>query len=115
MSNAKRSVAQLRAEKEARHRDGLEGIRLLSVVSKGIRQYNGQGVEPSTIMMMLTTLLEKAEQSCAVLEHYPDPLFRYSAHECKARLLKDLGKTAEAMTAFHETRRVCACRHARCQ
>jgi len=85
MSNARRSIAQLRAEKEAGHQDGPEGIRSRTAVSKAHNKYNNSSrADPSMHAIYLTALLEKAKRGCALLEHFPDPLERAYAHEIKA-------------------------------
>ena len=102
MSNARRSIAQLRAEKETRYQDGLEGIRLRNAVGRTDAEYNSVGgYHPSTHNMFLTALLEDANRACVLLEHFPGPLERALAHECKALLQRDLGQIGDAMTSFH--------------
>lgn len=58
--------------------------------------------------MHVAALLEDAKRACTLLEHFPEPLERATAHECKAYLQRELGQTGDAMTSFQEARQLCA-------
>jgi tetratricopeptide (TPR) repeat protein len=106
MSNARRSIAQLRAEKEARLRNMEEGMYLRNAVMQAINNYENHGfADPSTRCLQVAALLEKAARACILLEETPFIFDRAVAHQYKGMLHRDLGQIGEALAAYREARR----------
>lgn len=109
MSNAKRSIAQLRAEKEARLRKIEEGMRLREVVGQAINRYETSGfADPSTRRLQVTAILQDAARACSLLEGHPSFFERAVAHQYKGGLHRDLGQIGEAVATYREARRLYA-------
>lgn len=101
MSNSRRSIASLRAEKEARERNVREGIKLRNVIAQVL-----SGPTPvSKEDLPYKGLLEKAIHACALLEHatYFD---RAAALHCKGKLEREHGRIMEALASLREARQL---------
>ena len=103
MSNVRRSIAQLRAERDARLQRIEEGIALRQEARQERSDYLKAAASDQILLAEKT--LVKATRACALLEDasFGDWGFAY---ESKACIHKDLGHIKEALANFREARQM---------
>lgn len=91
MSHPRRTLAQLRAEKDARLRTVQEGIRLGKIMEDN---HNHGFAYRCTVFEQLTVLLEKATRACVLVEH--GTFFdRANAYRLTGTLHAELGRIGD--------------------
>ena len=108
MSQPRRTLAQLRAEKEARLRTVEEGIRLRKELDQAfVDQRKHSFADRSDVQGQLAVLLEKATRACVLLEH--GPFFdRANVYRHKGYLQEQVGQIGEALVTFREAQKLYA-------
>lgn len=105
MSNARRSIAQLRAEKKARQQSASKGMELLKTVIQVVDEQEMTCV--LTEESSLAILLEKITRACALLEHGNYDYYEQGiAYQCKGKVQRDIGQIAEALATLREAQRL---------
>lgn len=103
----KKTLAQLRAEKEQRERDLELGWQLASEVTNAnyerINSWGGDSVGDPAYYEELKTLLAKANRACELLRHDPDRRAYRRVQYDIARLYLALGQHTSASTVLKET------------
>lgn len=102
----RRSLAQLRAEKEARLRTVQEGIRICEALGEIMEGHQKYGfADRSTVFEQLAVLLQSATQACILVEHGTF-LDRANAYRLKGTVQERLGQTNEALATFREAQQL---------
>lgn len=109
----RKTLAQLRAEKEQRAADCALGRQLAQeVVDRGLRIGKELALSAPDRYAEWNASLSQAKRACDLLRHGPDTEAYLHTTRCQGKIHKDLGQHALALAAFREVEELClaACR-----
>jgi hypothetical protein len=88
----KKTLAQLRADKEQRNNDLQLGVQLSVDVANALNCYEAEGSSIEERYDAMNALLVEANRACELLQYSPDTYFRAFSCNLKARVHKKLGQ-----------------------